>query len=345
MYVAIGDSIELIDINSKQILKVFSTDKIKSTLKLGDKLEKYYSTEMILKDGILYNYIVQTGGIFPNKISYFIKYDIETTELISYRSYNEWWQSFDISPDGKYIAMYSVKYSQYNEPRFAIENLESGTLVRNHYFDFNPIPRISSEKIRFTENGKYIYIPVAQDGIQPMLFNFDKEEFININITESFNYGGDIVKIDEGKYIFGYVINQIPYGRFSIYDIDNNEILYTSSKISRLKYDIFKIGDYYYGSSGWHITKQILPQLNLSTVNEEILYPNPTNGEIIYNFKNPTSGIIHWKLVDINGVEILSKSEYFGLGENTLKLNISHLSNGVYFLKFGNNTAKVLLEK
>jgi len=75
------------------------------------------------------------------------------------------------------------------------------------------------------------------------------------------------------------------------------------------------------------------------------LLPNPTNGEIIYNFSNSKSGLNNWKLVDINGAVILSKSEYFGQGDNTLKLNISHLSNGVYFLKFGNNTSKIILEK
>lgn len=78
---------------------------------------------------------------------------------------------------------------------------------------------------------------------------------------------------------------------------------------------------------------------------EQILYPNPTNGNLTYQFSSSVPGMLNWQLVDINGNEIINKSEYFNLGDNTLNLNISHLTNGIYYLKVGSNSVKIILEK
>lgn len=78
---------------------------------------------------------------------------------------------------------------------------------------------------------------------------------------------------------------------------------------------------------------------------EQTLYPNPTTGNLTYQFSSSVPGMLNWQIVDINGNTILRKSEFFDLGENTLNLNISHLANGIYFLKVGNNSVKIVLEK
>lgn len=347
LFIASDDSIFEVDINTKQILKTFSTDTIKNSLEPGKDLESYYCTELILKDGFLYNCIVSGSSAFPEKTSYIIKYNIETSEIVSFKKYNNEWESFDISPDGKYITMYSVYRYEHDQPRFVIEDLATGRLVWNYYFDHDPISMSSEQKIKYIENGKYIYIPIGNYKVQPNLFDIESKEFINFDIEENFNYSGDFIKIDENKYVFGYVVSPKPYGRILIYDIVNHQIIYTSSKISRLKYSIFKIGDFLYGNSGKHITKQHIPNYGMNTVYnfEETLYPNPTNGEVVYNFNNPSNGLINWNLINLSGDKVLQGSNIYQSGFNTININLNSVSNGEYLLVITgvyNSTIKIV---
>lgn len=134
---------------------------------------------------------------------------------------------------------------------------------------------------------------------------------------------------------------------FIFSNLENNVINFPN--VLTICYNLIRtnISTYYLYASTLVQKFDFRPEL-LTSVEEnsaQTLYPNPTTGNLTYQFSSSVPGMLNWQLVDINGNEIINKSEYFNLGDNTLNLNISHLTNGIYFLNVGSNSVKIILEK
>ena len=108
---------------------------------------------------------------------------------------------------------------------------------------------------------------------------------------------------------------------------------------------------------GWYTTNA-LKEASSGSASVRI-FPNPTTGQLTISLPNPSEGGAY----DAQEVEIydvvgqLMQSAPFnspeggkysppseGLGEATIKIDISHLAAGMYFLKIGNNTARFVKE-
>lgn len=212
------------------------------------------------------------------------------------------------SPDGSRVAL--AIYKETDEERNRIEIFNLITQEFEESFQIENIEGVSKAygraRTHFVDNETLI---LSRENIkyeQPTVFLY------------KLNTNGKLIEFPQ---------QNIETGNFI--DLENNEILCNNLR-----------GSHY---SRINVTPELLT--NVEESSEQTLYPNPSNGNITYQFTNQVAGNINWQLVDINGVEIISKSEFFNLGENTLNLNISHLTNGIYFLNIGSNSIKIILEK
>ena len=96
----------------------------------------------------------------------------------------------------------------------------------------------------------------------------------------------------------------------------------------------------YYWSEWVDVPKNLEITKGISSL---VVYPNPTNGELrIMNYK---SGIENVEIYDISGKKVLSpipSPKWRGVSEGWGEVDISHLPKGIYFLKAGGETVKVI---
>ena len=77
------------------------------------------------------------------------------------------------------------------------------------------------------------------------------------------------------------------------------------------------------------------------TAQELMVYPNPSGGQITLRFANSTKEQIEIMDAQLKTV----KSEIVDFSNETADLDISHLSNGIYYLKVKNQVKKVVINK
>jgi hypothetical protein len=72
-----------------------------------------------------------------------------------------------------------------------------------------------------------------------------------------------------------------------------------------------------------------------------VVYPNPTSGEINFNFEVRQKGLVKLFITDINGKVTTSiLDEEMEVGRYTFSDNLSNLSSGVYLASYTNNNNK-----
>ena len=88
---------------------------------------------------------------------------------------------------------------------------------------------------------------------------------------------------------------------------------------------------------------------NQSTLKSIIAYPNPSNGKITLLLDNKLSENIEIQILNINGQVFETSNIQANFGVNELELNLSHYSNGLYFVKVSSsnssNTIKLFISK
>jgi hypothetical protein len=73
---------------------------------------------------------------------------------------------------------------------------------------------------------------------------------------------------------------------------------------------------------------------NNSLQNSEILvYPNPTNSSVSFDFNSPSNGKMHLQLFDYTGKIVLDEMQTVSEGQSTIQLDMESLSQGIYSLK------------
>jgi hypothetical protein len=71
------------------------------------------------------------------------------------------------------------------------------------------------------------------------------------------------------------------------------------------------------------------------------IYPNPANESVTIDYQNTIAGDINLLITDILGKVVLTQSAIATEGSNTIKIDISTLPRGAYFIGFSNQTDKV----
>jgi hypothetical protein len=73
------------------------------------------------------------------------------------------------------------------------------------------------------------------------------------------------------------------------------------------------------------------------------IFPNPTNDFISLQFDSDTEGVVQFSFTNVIGQKVLTSSQQISLGENLIRIDMSQLSRGVYFLEMiSNNTFSTL---
>ena len=75
-------------------------------------------------------------------------------------------------------------------------------------------------------------------------------------------------------------------------------------------------------------TKKINKKSNASVK----IYPNPSSDKAVVSVEATKSGMATYSVVNINGQEVLNGSAQLNAGTNNIKLNVSALNNGYYFV-------------
>ena len=80
----------------------------------------------------------------------------------------------------------------------------------------------------------------------------------------------------------------------------------------------------------------------VETDNEPALriYPNPTNGELHIGYAMCDNAICDIEIYDVYGRMLQTISRKSEIGKSEIKIDVSHLPSGIYFLRVGNRTAK-----
>lgn len=78
-------------------------------------------------------------------------------------------------------------------------------------------------------------------------------------------------------------------------------------------------------------------EINTGDVN---IYPNPTNGLFTLSYISPNSGANVIRLYNLVGQEVLSKALLQSAGKNTVSIDISSFSQGIYMLELTTENSK-----
>ena len=70
------------------------------------------------------------------------------------------------------------------------------------------------------------------------------------------------------------------------------------------------------------------------------IYPNPTNGELNIGYAICDNAICDIEIYDVYGRMLQTISRKSEIGKSEIKIDVSHLPSGIYFLRVGNRTAK-----
>jgi hypothetical protein len=68
------------------------------------------------------------------------------------------------------------------------------------------------------------------------------------------------------------------------------------------------------------------------------IYPNPTAGKLTIEYNVNKSTLISTEVYDAAGKLVLKQQLTYNAGENTQSINITHLANGLYFIKLTHDT-------
>lgn len=121
----------------------------------------------------------------------------------------------------------------------------------------------------------------------------------------------------------------------------------SSGPFSMLPYDSVKIAFALLGGDSLNeiVAAATAAQLKYNSVgitevatleNELLVYPNPAKSVLNVQVLNPNSGVAKIELYDVYGHLVAAKT-YLQTRTNTLNLDISTLSNGIYFMQYTSN--------
>ena len=124
-------------------------------------------------------------------------------------------------------------------------------------------------------------------------------------------------------------------------------MLLSSGPFSMLPYDSVKIAFALLGGDSLNeiVAAATAAQLKYNSVgitevatleNELLVYPNPAKSVLNVQVLNPNSGVAKIELYDVYGHLVAAKT-YLQTRTNTLNLDISTLSNGIYFMRYTSN--------
>jgi hypothetical protein len=79
--------------------------------------------------------------------------------------------------------------------------------------------------------------------------------------------------------------------------------------------------------------------INENSISNMEIFPNPTNGE--FRIRTANFGVENIQIFDVTGKTVWEKSGKLQ-AEETIKIDISHLFSGIYFIKTGEVVRKVI---
>ncbi len=71
------------------------------------------------------------------------------------------------------------------------------------------------------------------------------------------------------------------------------------------------------------------------------VYPNPTDGKFILKIKTSMAQKVELEIVSLNGESVYKKRVDLSKNEYTLNIDISHIAEGVYFIRLKNDKLNI----
>jgi hypothetical protein len=132
----------------------------------------------------------------------------------------------------------------------------------------------------------------------------------------------------------GFVIDDYNAHRYDIYS-DNGAVIHFYVK------GVTSLVD----TTGNDTTNTTTGIKNSKPVKSNIVaYPNPVTDNLIVSF-NATNHTLNVDILDLQGRLVLSNTSEREVGQNTLKLDVSALKTGIYFVKINNRSHRFIKSK
>jgi len=205
---------------------------------------------------------------------------------------------------------------------------------RNIFEEVDKDGKIRGQKYDANEDAfYYLYLPYDL-GKRLSKYEFQSKKVTNLyegvlgNRNNWFSQSNEIILFE-----YGYLYNSNTEEWFKLRQVDNIHQLCSSS--DGLKTVLLRI----YNSIDKHTLKRFDVESIISSVNNgdnsnEVLYPNPTTGNINLVVNNQHPDIFRYKLYNGQGQLIVSgELGFLQVGSNTVNIQLPNIPNGMYLLK------------
>ena len=96
-----------------------------------------------------------------------------------------------------------------------------------------------------------------------------------------------------------------------------------------------------YDFDGTQQESEVITQILEKEISELLVYPNPANDKVKFNFNSETTGIYFLKIFNSNGIELYSALLPVQVGENIFTIPMQDYPSGVYSFVVYNNNSKI----
>jgi len=240
---------------------------------------------------------------------------------------------------GADTSWYYAGSSDYQNPVFVI--VEAPLVYSDKYEPNNTCDSAAKLSLSFSGDkavvkttGSNFHIGTDQDFYKidlPAGYNYT----IKARLHDANNSGNGIIYYVDG--LFSYSTDNCSTWSDTYDDIMTNDITMEDGGIVH-----FHVSPYFEGGTGSYlleITIDRTPNVAIATItnNELRIFPNPTNGQLrITNYELRENTVI--EIYDIYG----KKLSHFTIHDSQFTIDISHLANGMYFLKVDEKVVKVI---
>lgn len=225
-------------------------------------------------------------------------------------------------PKNFYDTTYEYKYEYYN----------TGKLKRlAYYYGSGTLPWLDRnvKEYTYTQNGEidkvYQWLRQPQEGDSLKLRSVYSHYYINSRLSSMSLHSGT------GQFVDSIVLNYLPNGQYDTAQVYRAGLTSTTWESTNSHRIIF--------------TPNSTTGINepLATVGTLKAYPNPTTETLFVELNAAIDGSTDLVLADVTGKILKTKPVSFFAGQTTTtKLYIDDLATGIYILRAGNSTIKVI---
>lgn len=314
-----------------------------TALEFNDKYVYFYLPNKKIKQYISYNYNSATSTWVPNYNRYYL-YNVD--ELIQEQQNQTWNSAINSWVNlNRYLFNYDINKNK-KEEAFETWNSASNSWVNNnlYLYKYNSKNKIENMKYNRWIEGINVWDSVSKTDffynssdkeIKSVYYLWNISGPWKINEMSNIEYDSKNNLTAQKNLYWNSDLNVLENYSERRYEYNSNDFVIAEEDI----YDWNSAANYYNNRSRYEYRCPYVQNTELKNIieNEFKLFPNPINGNVLFI---ETLSQSDYEIVNMNGQNI--KSGRLEKGINPI--DISELSNGIYFIKNNNFTQKLIIQ-